>query len=528
MGFEFVSGPPASGKKSYLKEKISQLINSGINPEQLLILTNSRNSARFFRESILEEINSFSELWIETVTSLCKKLLRENYYYTPLKPGFKVITDFEKRLVVRNILRRKIDFKFLASSPYREGLIREISNFIDIAKRNPKWEENIKLAEDEKKLKYNDLKLIFTLYQKTMEKFNYLDFVDLAIHARDLVKTCPRIMNFEAIFVYEAEDMDSIMGDIIEEILKRAAYGFVSLSDESGIYDFRGSNPAHIRDKLINNFNFREQQLTQETTPLKEFFLEAETRDEQAQLVAFHIASKIKSGINPGDIAIISRSIGENLWIFTEALRRRGINHLLIGGIGFFRQAEIIELMSLLTCINQKQETDDSHIYRTLKLLRIFDENQLDIIRIKSSISGKSLKAVFSRDIPEKWNEFWNCIEELSKTAQELPVDRLIYELMDKYDFFARALNHESACSVYRYFYQIVRNFSEHYLKLNTAPLKLNQFMENIFELMSAFGKELDIPLMPEQEAVKIMTVQQAKPYSRQKANYSALPTLLT
>jgi superfamily I DNA/RNA helicase len=517
MGYELVTGPPASGKKTYLTAKIRESLKNN-KPEDLLVLTNSGSSARFFRDCIIENIDSYTELWSETVSSFCKKILREYYFLAGIKPAFKVITDFEKRLIVRNILK-STRLKFLSNSGSGEGLIREISNFIDIARKNPGWEKNIK-----NEAKYQDLRMLLGNYQNTLRKFNYLDFVDLAVFTRKLLKKeNPGIINppllppfskggrggFKAFFVYEAEDMDPVMGDIIIEILSLVGQGIVSIEPSIGIYDFRGSLPYEMKEKLIKNFNFQIKEFKQEKTENKEFFLESQTRDEQARYAASHIASKIRSGTNPRDIAVISRSTGENLWVFTEALKHKGINHVLVGGIGFFRNPGIIELLSFLSCIHKKQDSDDTHVYRAIKILGILSENELDILRRKSFISGKPLKAVFGQDKRSK--EFWNKIKEISAQARQVPADRFIYGLMEKYGFLKNSVFNESSAPVYSYFYDIVRNFSEHSRKSRAAPLKFDEFMENIFQVMSGYGKELDIPYMPDREAVRIMTVQRAK-----------------
>ena len=69
----------------------------------------------------------------------------------------------------------------------------------------------------------------------------------------------------------------------------------------------------------------------------------------------------------------------------------------------------------------------------------------------------------------------------------------------------------KTLAEVYGYFYRIISDFSRHYSKLIKGQLYFGEFMDNLFDMLSGFGKEMDIPAIPDIEAVKIMTVHQAK-----------------
>ena len=258
--FELLTGPPNSGKRKYLKHKISKFIAEGNDPERLLVLTNSVSSAEYFKNIITDQLNSYSHIWCESISSFCKKILREYYFWTELKPGFKVISDFEKRLLIRNILKSKRDIKlkFFKPQSSKEGLIREISNFTDMAKRNPAWQSYIKKIS-----KYEDLHLIMKLYQQALVKFNYVDFVDLTIHTKKLLNS-RNLLNFKALYVYEAEDMDVLTAELLAAILKGVDEAVISIDPDSCIYPFRGARPDYIRNILLNKFNFSEKVCTAE------------------------------------------------------------------------------------------------------------------------------------------------------------------------------------------------------------------------------------------------------------------------
>ena len=131
-------------------------------------------------------------------------------------------------------------------------------------------------------------------------------------------------------------------------------------------------------------------------------FIESATQDEEAEYVALSIAGRIKNGQSPKDIAIVSRSVDEGIQVFTSALSRKGINYVVVGGIGFFKNPLIIQFMSLLKCIHQKDSVEDTHLYRTLKILNILSEDELDTLRQDACISGATLASVFAKKMKKK------------------------------------------------------------------------------------------------------------------------------
>ncbi|MGM0440837.1 MAG: PD-(D/E)XK nuclease family protein [Elusimicrobiota bacterium] len=514
MVFELIQGPPRSGKKSYLKTKLKNFLKRNISTENILILTNSVKSAENFKECAKNILNSYSELWIESGTSFCKKVLRENYFYTDLNPGFKIITDFEKRLIVRTLLKRNLNLRFFKTAGNKEGLVREISNFIDIAKRNPNWTEKIKDAKGSQKQKYLELKKILQLYQRELKKLNYADFVDLHLSTRKMIKNHPDLFQFKIIISYETEDMDLIMGDIISRIGENAEHAFISLSPLISVYSFRGARPYKLKQKLTQKFDFEIKTMKQKLSKsgLEKKFIEASTRDEQAKKVAADIAIKLKKKeVTPSDIIIIGRSVGENMELFTQALKSQGINSVTLGGIGFFRQPEVIEMMSILAYIDGKEDLQGIKLRRMLKISGIIEDKKIDKLQNKAILKSKSLITVMEENYPEKFREFNLYMDNLRRESKNKDALEFIYYIMEKFGFLKRAANNKFGAELYGYFYKIVEDYSQHYESLEGKKLTFKLLMDNFYELLSGFGKDLNIPHVPDIEAVKIMTVQQAK-----------------
>ncbi len=513
MAFEILQGPPRSGKKEYLKKKLKKFIESGISTDEILVLTNSVQSAEDIKKFAKKHLDSYSELWIESVTSFCKKILRENYYYTDMVPGFRIITDFEKRLIVRTLLKRDLHLKYFKTAGNREGLVREISNFIDVDKRNSGWTEKIKSIKGPEKQKYRELEKIFQLYKKELKGLNYADFVDLHLNTKKLVRKHPDLLDFKVLMSYETEDMDLIMGDVIYRLAENSKHVHISINPDLSIYNFRGARPRKLRWKLKQKFNFKiKNPGSEEKIKSKNTFIETPTRDDQAEMVADDIGVRLKKGkISPSDIIIMARSVGENMELFTQALKSRGINSLTLGGIGFFRQPEIIELMSVLAFIDHKTEDSAINLRRVLRLTVIFSETEIDMLHNKSVIESKSMLIVMEENEPDRYRRFCQYIEVLRKRSRETGLLSFIYYIMEEFGFLKTAAAGEFSSRLYSYFYKIVEDYARHFEKMEGRRLTFKLFMKNLYELLSGFGKDMNIPHIPKIEAVKIMTVQQAK-----------------
>lgn len=505
MAVKLLTGPPGSGKKRFIKESISGFISSGKDISRALVLSNTKNSAREFRELILSLAGSAGRLWVESASSFCKKILRENYYLTSLKPGFRVISDFEKRLIVRNLLKRNLNLKHFTGSGEREGLVREISNFLDTARRSPGWQEK---GAEAGRDKYEDLRVIYSAYRRTLESLNCIDLADLSFYTLELIKNHPGTAGFETVWVYEAEDLDLFTGEAVGIITSNCREGVVSLDISSAIYPFRGAEPGGLLEKLSGLPGSSLVSSVAEEEPAPGFFISGETRDEQARRVASHAASLIRSGIRPSEIVLIARSSGENMNVFTEALAEFGINSVITGGIGFFRQQEITSLISILTCVSRPGEADDIHVYRFLKLSGGAGEDELDRGRRDALLKGEPLLSVLGEDTRRAYDDL---------TAELLP-DRIrqdppgvVYRVMNRFGLLAKGASENRPARLYSYFFKVVSDFTELNRRMRGEDTGFRDFMDNIYDLLSGFGKDLDIPIDPETEAVGIMTVQQAK-----------------
>ncbi len=108
-----ISAVPGAGKTTILLSLIIKLLNDGINPENIFVLTYMESAARNFRERIQNANQEFSQLPnISTIHGLALKILKENANFEKLglNADFEICDDTQRSRILREIAA-KFDIK---------------------------------------------------------------------------------------------------------------------------------------------------------------------------------------------------------------------------------------------------------------------------------------------------------------------------------------------------------------------------------------------------------------------------------
>ncbi len=227
---------------------------------------------------------------------------------------------------------------------------------------------------------------------------------------------------FKFIMVDEFQDTNSVQVQIIE-LLKNPKNLFLVGDIKQSIYGFRGALPDLFRKKqkefeaektgisitLLDNFRSRPELLQfinpffeelwrQSELPYEplaagrnfESALESavdliaidkednetvsETRSEEARAIAHRIRELVdQEGYRYGDFAVLFRA-GESMRLYEQELLRFGIPHYIIGGRGFYHQAEVRDTMNFLTILeNPLREIEFAAVLRS-PMFRVSDD----------------------------------------------------------------------------------------------------------------------------------------------------------
>ena len=205
-----ISAVPGAGKTTILLALILKLLDKGIEPEHIFVLTYMDSAARNFRDRIKNIRQNSSQLPnISTIHGLALRILKENgnFERLGLSSDFEICDDTQRTRIIR-----EISTKLKLKKTETDEFDRAISIF--------------KLGEglfndsvDDKKIK--KFAEFFNEYQKSLAIQNLIDYDDMLISSVKLLKNNPDILKHyqdicEYIIEDEAQDSSSIQQELIK------------------------------------------------------------------------------------------------------------------------------------------------------------------------------------------------------------------------------------------------------------------------------------------------------------------------
>ena len=271
-----------TGKTTVITRRIGWLIlNKKLKANEVLALT--------FTEKAAEEMDTrvdkllplgYEDLWINTFHEFGKRILAENALDIGLDPQFKILTQTDQYLFIRqHLFEFELDYYRPLGNPARfiQSLTKFFSRLKDeeiddqeflryarhkSKKQNSKTGKNspvkIKNKEEvENARKIMELAGAYQKYQELMRQASYLDFGDLIMYPLKLFRKRPSVLGrfqrqFKYILVDEFQDTNFAQYQLLK--LLSADQGNLNVvgDDDQSIYRFRGA-------ALNNILNFKKQ-----------------------------------------------------------------------------------------------------------------------------------------------------------------------------------------------------------------------------------------------------------------------------
>lgn len=242
-----------SGKTRTLAYRVAYLIEKGVHPYRILLLTFTRRAAHEMlkRAETIVAISSHStaRVWGGTFHSIGYRLLRMYGRNIGLNPDFTVMdrTDTEDML---GIIRHEIGFSSKEQRfPQKTTCADIYSRYINsCGPLEQVLEEQAPWCKD----RLEELKQLFKLYNERKQNLNVLDYDDLLLYWKKMLKNeflAQRIENmFDHILVDEYQDTNIIQAEILIGMRRRNKNIMVVGDDAQSIYSFRGATVRNMLD----------------------------------------------------------------------------------------------------------------------------------------------------------------------------------------------------------------------------------------------------------------------------------------
>jgi DNA helicase II / ATP-dependent DNA helicase PcrA len=533
-----------SGKTRTLTYRVAYLLENGIDPRNILLLTFTNKAAREMlgRVANLLPLDA-SGLWGGTFHSIGNRILRRHGTALGYSRGFTIMDrEDQKDLIDAVVTSTGIDPKEIRFP--KGDVLAEIFSFV-VNTEKPMEEL---LAE---KFPYflpllDKIQDVRERYEQKKKATNSMDFDDLLQKTLSMFQQHERIAEiyrrqFQFILVDEYQDTNKIQADLVD-LLARDHHNVMVVGDDAqSIYSWRGANFQNILEfpkrypdaqvfKIEMNYRsvpeilevanaaiaanvqqFRKHlSATRESKALKPALVALNDSAEQAQFVAQRILELRDENVDLNDIAVLYRAHYHAVELQLE-LSRRGIPYQITSGIRFFEQAHIKDVTAFVRVVANPR--DEVAFKRMVKLLPgIGNRTAENLWRSWENwlVKGGGIlswrERLSSMPAPAKskkaWEQLAHTLDEIAPAGQPNMPSEMITSVVEAiYDDYAKA------------------NFTNYELRredLNQLAIFARQF-KDVHEFLSqlALISNVDAEAAPAQisdkEAVNLSSVHQAK-----------------
>jgi DNA helicase-2/ATP-dependent DNA helicase PcrA len=529
-----------SGKTRTLIYRLAYLLERGVSPKNILLMTFTNKAAREMKDRA-EMLLRYKPKggWSGTFHHIGNRTLRMYAEHIGYKRDFGILDEHDSKDLIKSCMGKQKD-KVRDERFPKPSVVQSIISFSVNTKKS--IEEVLEEKYPYFSIFLRDIEYIKKIYDEKKKQSNNMDYDDLLVKWKLLLETVPAARRkftdqFLYILVDEYQDTNFLQADIIDILAERHRNVLVVGDDAQSIYSFRGARvdnilqfPERFKDarifKLETNYRSTPEILGLANDSLKnnekQFYKELKAVNEslekpalvevkdlyaQASFIAQRILEMREEGLELKDIAVLFRAHYQSAELQME-LVKRNIPYIVRGGIRFFEQAHIKDVLSYMKIV--VNPTDEISWMRALtlcpgigpgyatKIFEIFRKGNKDLESfLKSDLSGSIGKKAKSG-----YNRFLRIMRAITgKAGSEVPGEMINLILEAGYENHILA-SYENAKDRVDDIHELV-NFSHDYKSLQ-------DFLSDI-TLRENFRGETVLGEREEDECLVISTIHQAK-----------------
>ncbi len=370
-----------SGKTRVIVHRVSYLMEKGVDPSAILLLTFTRKAATEMldRAEALIQDKSAANVTGGTFHSFASFVLRKYSKLIGLPPNFTIIDTADSEDII-DLLRTELKLNSKDKRFPRKGRIYDIISYS--RNKNTSVKDIIRTQYSGLEDYIDDIELIYKGYTRYKHMSKILDFDDLMDVLNQALKTNARFREllqntWQYIMVDEFQDTNVIQNEIVQILAGRHSRLMVVGDDSQSIYAFRGANyenilrfpevfPDCVLVKIEENYRSNQKVLDFTNTIIdnavigykKELYTNnknqhvpvikrAYGQEEEAVFIVDRVMELLEQGIELNQIAILNRADWHNRYIQTE-LNKRGIPYVVVGGFKFNERMHIKDVIAFL------------------------------------------------------------------------------------------------------------------------------------------------------------------------------------
>lgn len=371
-----------SGKTKTLTYRVARLIEDGIKPENILLLTFTKKAAaEMLSRATLVLDDRCEKVAGGTFHSFANIILRKYSKFLKLKSNFTILDKSDCEDIINHITGQMF--------PKKEKRFPKKSTILEIYSKSVNKETPTKqiIEEEFPQFAHCEDKIIevHKAYVGYKRENSVLDYDDLLLYVKLLLENNEGLRKklsnqYQYIMVDEYQDTNTLQADVIRLLASEHSNIMAVGDDAQSIYSFRGANYRNILDfpklfegteiiKLEQNYRSTQNILKLTNTiiskakekyaktlfsniesPIVPALICAKDTQMEADFICQRILELLDEDVNLSDICVLARNARMSYALEIE-LSKRAIPYQKFGGPKFMETAHIKDIVSHLRVI---------------------------------------------------------------------------------------------------------------------------------------------------------------------------------
>jgi len=530
-----------SGKTRTLTYRVAWLVEHGIEPSRILLLTFTNKAAK----EMLRRVEGLlpmdiSQIWGGTFHHVGNRILRRNAKLLGYGPDFTILDREDSASLLNDCIgEAKIDTK---AERFPKGDV--LAEIYSLAVNTERSVERV-LAEQYDYFSHlaGPIKTLRDVYRERKLKANAMDYDDLLVNCLRLFQEHKEVgeryrEQFLHVLVDEYQDTNKIQADLIDAIAMQHRNLMVVGDDAQSIYSWRGANyrnilnfperyPAAVVHKIEVNYRsvpailnlandaikanpnqFAKNLQAVRKGGAKPWLIPCADANQQSQFVAQRVLELREEGIELNEIAILYRAHFHAMELQME-LTRRSIPYVITSGLRFFEQAHIKDIACFLKLALNPH--DEMSFKRIAKLMTGVGAATADKLWGKLHLMLTGLVSPLPAahpSIPKKAAEDWKQIAKTlndlrDKTDGDKHADEMIEIVLENFYSGYLKVKYDNA----RVREEDINQLASFSLQFTT----MEEFLSQLALLTNLEAEDATLISADEREFIRLSTVHQAK-----------------
>ena len=382
-----------SGKTRTLVYRLAYLVEQGVDPGSILLLTFTRKSAQEMLTRAVHLVNQhLGAVTGGTFHSVCYQWLRQYGDRVGYPHGFNIMDRSDQGDLLQ-MLKERCGFKHPAGAFPKKDTMADI--FSATVNKNATLEALLLRDYPQFLAQRDELAKIQMAYWQEKRSNHLMDYDDLLVEGRRLLyehEDVRRLLSerFQYVMVDEYQDTNLLQADLVR-LLAFTHHNVMAVGDDSqSIYSFRGADFRNIMDfprlfpgtriiKLEENYRSTQPILdlanaviagarekytkclfTRKAEGERPRLYRAASENEQSRLVVSQVQELQRQGLPLKEMAVLVRA-GYHSFDLEIELTRAGIHFVKFGGFKFIESAHIKDILAYLRILANPKDALSWH-----------------------------------------------------------------------------------------------------------------------------------------------------------------------